>query len=63
MVPAPRPDSTTPTGGQRQDYVDAIVDYADRRMADEIGAMPDGDYESEGWIDSDGVESSCAGHW
>ena len=39
-------------------YVDAIVDYADRRMAEEIRAMPDGTYEGEGWIDTDGVDTS-----
>ncbi len=38
-------------------YVDAIVDYADRRMAQEIEAMPDGVYEAEGWIDSDGFDT------
>jgi N-methylhydantoinase B len=42
--------------GEVMRYVDAIIDYADRRMADEIRAMPDGTYEGEGWIDSDGVD-------
>ena len=37
-------------------YVDAIIAYADRRMADEIGRMPDGVYHGEGWIDNDGVD-------
>lgn len=36
-------------------YVDAIIDYADRRMAEEIRQIPDGTYESEGWVDSDGT--------
>lgn len=38
-------------------YVDAIIDYADRRMAEEIRAMPDGVYEAETWVDSDGVST------
>jgi N-methylhydantoinase B len=37
-------------------YVDALIDYADRRMAAELRAMPDGVFEGEGWIDSDGVD-------
>ncbi|MGH2944753.1 MAG: hydantoinase B/oxoprolinase family protein [Solirubrobacteraceae bacterium] len=36
-------------------YVDAIIDYADRRMAEEIRQIPDGRYESEAWVDSDGT--------
>lgn len=36
-------------------YVDAIIDYADRRMADEVRRIPDGTYEAESWVDSDGV--------
>lgn len=38
-------------------YVDAIIDYADVRMAKEIEAMPDGVYEAEGWVDSDGFDT------
>ena len=38
-------------------YVDEIINYADRRMSQEIGAMPDGRYEAETWIDSDGAET------
>jgi N-methylhydantoinase B len=38
-----------------QSYVDAIIDYADRRTAAEIRTMPDGVYEAETWIDSDGA--------
>ena len=37
-------------------YIEAILDYADRRMGDEITAIPDGDYYGEGWVDSDGYE-------
>jgi N-methylhydantoinase B len=36
-------------------YVDALIDYADRRMSAELTAMPDGVYCAEGWIDSDGL--------
>jgi N-methylhydantoinase B len=36
-------------------YVDAIIDYADRRMAEEVRSMPDGEYSGEGWVDTDGV--------
>ena len=35
-------------------YVEAILDYADRRTSEEIRAIPDGKYFGEGWIDSDG---------
>jgi N-methylhydantoinase B len=35
-------------------YVDAILDYSDRRTSEEIRAIPDGKYYGESWIDSDG---------
>ncbi len=35
-------------------YVESILDYSDRRMAKEIEAIPDGDYEGKSWLDSDG---------
>ena len=35
-------------------YVDEIIGYSDRRAGQEIASMPDGHYEAEGWIDSDG---------
>jgi len=35
-------------------YSAALLDYADRRMAAEIRAMPDGTYRGEAWIDSTG---------
>ena len=35
-------------------YIEAIFDYADERMAAEIRAMPDGDYEGDSWLDTDG---------
>ncbi len=38
-------------------YVDAIVDYSDRRTAREIEAMPDGEYSATGWVDSDGIDA------
>ena len=31
-----------------------MIEYADRRTAEEIRALPDGVYHGEGWIDSDG---------
>lgn len=37
-------------------YVEAIFDYADRRMAAEIESLPDGVYSAETWIDSDGQD-------
>lgn len=37
-------------------YVDEVIAYADRRMAAELRSMPDGEYEGEHWIDSDGVD-------
>jgi N-methylhydantoinase B len=37
-------------------YVDAIIDYADARMGETIRSIPDGVYESESWVDSDGAE-------
>jgi N-methylhydantoinase B len=35
-------------------YVDEIIEYSGRRAGQEFAAMPDGTYEAEGWIDSDG---------
>lgn len=35
-------------------YVEAMFDYASERMAAEIRAMPDGDYEGDTWLDTDG---------
>lgn len=37
-----------------QKYVQMILDYADKRMAQEIRAMPNGVYHGETWVDSDG---------
>ncbi len=37
-------------------YVESILEYADRRMSDEIRSIPDGEYFGEGWVDSDGHE-------
>ncbi len=37
-------------------YTEEIINYADRRMSEEIRNMPDGVYFGEGWIDSDGVD-------
>ncbi|MFN8215948.1 MAG: hydantoinase B/oxoprolinase family protein [Solirubrobacterales bacterium] len=35
-------------------YVDEIISYSSRRAGQEFASMPDGTYEAEGWIDSDG---------
>lgn len=35
-------------------YVESILDYSDRRMSEEILAIPDGDYDGMSWLDSDG---------
>lgn len=35
-------------------YIEAIFDYADRRMVEEIRSMPKGTYVGETWVDSDG---------
>jgi N-methylhydantoinase B len=37
-------------------YVDHLIDYADRRMGEELAEIPDGTYTSEGWVDSDGAD-------
>jgi N-methylhydantoinase B len=37
-------------------YVEAVIAYADRRMAAELRTMPDGVYSAEHWIDSDGFD-------
>jgi N-methylhydantoinase B len=39
-------------------YVEGILDYADKRMAEEIRAIPDGDYDGISWLDSDGKGST-----
>jgi N-methylhydantoinase B len=39
-------------------YVEELIAYADRRMSAEIAAMPDGVYEAEGWVDSDGGDET-----
>ncbi len=36
-------------------YVEAILDYADRRTSAEIRNIPDGTYEADSWIDTDGM--------
>lgn len=43
---------------QTRRYVDHIIDYADRRMAEEIREIPDGTYEAESWVDSDGADGT-----
>lgn len=37
-------------------YVEEMIAYADRRMAEVIRTMPDGEYHGEGWVDSDGTD-------
>ena len=39
-------------------YIEGILDYADKRMAEEIRAIPDGDYDGISWLDSDGKGST-----
>ncbi len=41
--------------GELNRYMEAIFDYADRRMSEEVLSMPDGDYEGVSWLDTDGV--------
>jgi N-methylhydantoinase B len=41
-----------------QRYVDEIINYAHRRTSATISEWPDGVYEAEGWVDSDGVDLS-----
>ncbi|MBI4693701.1 MAG: hydantoinase B/oxoprolinase family protein [Gammaproteobacteria bacterium] len=36
-------------------YVEAILDYADRRTSEQLRSIPDGSYVGEAWIDSDGM--------
>ena len=36
-------------------YIEAILDYSDRRTSEEIRNIPDGSYAAESWIDSDGM--------
>jgi N-methylhydantoinase B len=38
-------------------HMDAYLDYAERRMRDELAKIPDGAYEGSFTIDSDGVET------
>ena len=35
-------------------YSESILDYSDKRMSQEIRAIPDGDYDGVSWLDSDG---------
>ena len=37
-----------------EQYIEAILAYADKRMSEEIRSMPDGDYEGISWLDTDG---------
>jgi N-methylhydantoinase B len=44
-------------GAQELDfYVEAMIDYADRRMSAAISEIPDGTYHGVGWVDSDGFD-------
>jgi N-methylhydantoinase B len=36
-------------------YAELIIQYADRRMAEEIRNMPKGVFEAQAWVDNDGV--------
>ncbi len=37
-------------------YANAIIDYADRRMSEQLQQIPDGEYRGTCWIDSDGID-------
>ena len=37
-------------------YAEAIIGYADRRMANAVREIPDGSYAGESWVDSDGTD-------
>jgi len=37
-------------------YANAIIDYADRRMSEQLEQIPDGEYHGTCWIDSDGID-------
>jgi len=36
-------------------YIEAMLDYADRRASEDLRKIPDGTYVGESWIDSDGM--------
>jgi N-methylhydantoinase B len=36
-------------------YIEAILDYSDRRTSEEIRDIPDGTYTADSWVDSDGM--------
>ncbi|MCZ6645841.1 MAG: hydantoinase B/oxoprolinase family protein [SAR324 cluster bacterium] len=36
-------------------YMDALLDYTERRAAQEFSQFPDGSYSAESWMDGDGV--------
>ena len=38
-------------------YVEEMIAYADRRMSEMVESMPDGVYQGEGWVDSDGTDT------
>ena len=37
-------------------YANAIIDYADRRMSEQLQQIPDGEYCATYWLDSDGID-------
>jgi N-methylhydantoinase B len=39
-------------------YVDAMIDYADRRTGEAIRNFPNGTYTGQSWVDTDGVEAT-----
>jgi N-methylhydantoinase B len=39
-------------------YIEEVLAYADRRMGEAIAAMPDGTYHGEGWVDTDGFQTT-----
>jgi N-methylhydantoinase B len=37
--------------------VEAMIEYADHRMSEAMSEIPNGSYEAEGWVDSDGIDT------
>lgn len=49
-------DTVTSYGVDRiDDFLDALLDYTERRVRAEIEALPDGTYEAEDYLDGDGI--------
>ena len=48
--------------GELERYMEALQDYAERRMKRIISEIPDGRYEAQDFLDDDGVASSPSGN-